>query len=38
MNCVGECVCRIRLGLSPPRGESDPPITFTLEESAFNRS
>ncbi len=27
MNAVGECVGRVERGLSPPRGETEPPIT-----------
>jgi hypothetical protein len=38
MNLVGECVCRERRWLSEPRGESAPPSTTMLDETAFSAS
>ena len=38
MKPVGECVCRVRLGLSLPRGETAPPSTSTSGFAAFSAS
>jgi hypothetical protein len=38
MNVVGECVGRIVSGMSPPRGETAPPRTTILGETALSAS
>jgi hypothetical protein len=38
MNVVGECVRRVPLGWSLPRGETAPPITSTCGATALTAS
>ena len=37
MKRVGECVCATAVGLSPPRGASEPPITFDVRVDGLQR-